>query len=283
MKEKNFRKKLVRRKTADDLNISDSEEIKIELGNTIINSSLQNNNNNLSSLSSSLNNNIISSEKTYKLDFGMGNYNLEGIKGHLNYYSLNPIQSGTFYFEVKINSLDFNVNEWINQKRIDEFSKKYYENIITKPKLFSPNIRIGISHNKCDLEIPVGSDQNSYCYRLKDGALISEGDIKGHNISCENGDVIGVLIKMKPPMPEFLKAKMLEYEEQISVNNECYIKFYVNGIEQQNNFIGLHEGEYHLVITLYNFAQAEIDFGNNLKFFNSISQTSNVILLKECR
>lgn len=285
MKDKKIKKKIGKRKNSDDINMSDSDDMKIEIENSFNNTSINNTNYNynLNSANNPTNNTNINFpiEKTNKLDFQAGNFNLEGIKGHVNYYSLNSIQSGTFYFEVKIKSLDYNINEWVNQKRIDDFSKKYYENILANPKSFSPNIRIGISHHKCDLEIPVGSDQNSYCYRVKDGAIITEGDIKGNNYPCSTNDVIGVLFKLKPPMPEFLKAKMLENEDKNLVNNECYVKFFVNGSEQQHNFIGLYEGDYHVVITLYNFSQAEIDFGNNLIYYNSLPQNINAIPLKE--
>ncbi len=289
MKDKKIKKKNGKRKASDDLNLSESDEMKKETENSANNNcsiNVNNYNYNTNSTKTQMNsnyNNIISTEKTNKLDFQAGNYILEGVKGHVNYISLNPIQSGTFYFEVKIKSLDFNINEWVNQKRIDDFSKKYYENILTNPKCFSPNIRIGLSNFKCDLKNPVGSDQNSYSYRVKDGAIITEGDVKGNNFACVNNDVIGVLFKLKPPMPEFLKAKMFENEDKNLVNNECYIKFFINGEEQQHSLIGLHEGDYHVVITLYNFSQAEIDFGNNLAYFNSISKNISAISLKESR
>jgi hypothetical protein len=294
MKDKRIKKKISKRKASDDINLSEPDEMKIEIENSANNNNSSSNSNNIINNNTNQlnisnipqansNPNPISTEKTNKLDFKAGNYNLEGAKGHVNFYSINPIQSGTFYFEVKIKTLDFNVSEWVSLKRTDDFSKKYYENILTNQKGFSPNIRIGLSHYKCDLEIPVGSDQNSYCYRVKDGALITEGDVKGNNFACGNNDVVGVLFKMKPPMPEFLKAKMLENDDQNLFNNECYIKFFVNGKEQQCNFIGLHEGDYHVVITLYNFSQAEIDFGNNLAYFSSVSQGVDVIPLKELR
>jgi len=297
MKEKRIKKKIGKRKNSEETNSISSENMKIEIENSNCFNNEINNNSHLNvdhSNFSQLNNNLTNtninqsnfplSEKNNKLDYFIkGVHLLEGIKGHTNFYSIKPIQSGTFYFEIKIKSLSFNVLDWINQKRIEDFSKKYYENILINTKSYIPNIRVGLSNYKCDLELPVGSDANSYCYRASDGVIITEGEIKGKNKLSENDDVIGVLVKIKPPMPDFLKAKILENEDKNSLNSECFLKFFINGLEQPDYFVGLCEGDYHIVITLYNFAQAEIDFGNKLRYFDKIPQRLNASLLNEMK
>ena len=76
---------------------------------------------------------------------------------------------------------------------------------------------------------------------------------------------------MKPPRPEFLK----NVNEKNSENNsECYIKFFKNGMEQKEAFIGIYEGSYHAAITLYNFAKVSINFGPNFKFFSCLDNRS---------
>lgn len=300
MKEKRIKKKIGKRKISEETNSLSSDNMKIEIENSncfysdINNNSYlnpdQSNISNYTQLNNNINStninqsNLPSSEKSNKLDFFIkGVQSLEGIKGHTNFYSIKPIQSGTFYFEIKIKSLSFNIIDWINQKRIDDFSKKYYDNVLVNPKSYVPNIRVGLSHYKCDLELPVGSDVNSYCYKANDGLIITEGEVKGKNKVCVNDDIIGVLVKIKPPMPDFLKAKILENEEKNSINSECYLKFFINGVEQPDYFIGLCEGDYHIVITLYNFAQAEIDFGNKLRYFDKIPQGLNASLLNKMK
>ncbi len=293
MKDKRIKRKIGKRKISEDKNISDSDEMKIDIENSQI--TKISSKNNISNYSLPQNNSILSLnipnipnanfstlEIINRLDFkNSASYFLEGSKGHSNYISIQQIKNGTFYLEVKIKSLDFSISDWINQKKTDEFSKKYYENISANPIGFSPNIRIGLSHEKSDLEIPVGSDMKSYCYRARDGAIITEGEIKRINVPCENNDVIGVLIKMKPPMPEFLKEKILEKGEKSLLNSDCYVKFFINGKEVENNFFAISEGDYYIVITLYNYSKAEIDFGNNLEFFFSLPNSVNAVPFKE--
>ena len=126
----------------------------------------------------------------------------------------------------------------------------------------------------------MGADQNSYCYRIRDGAIINDGEILGKNMECKQGDVIGILIKLKPPMPEFLRLKNENSDNSKTKNNECFIKYFTNGIEQTHEFRGLLEGNYHVVVTLYNHAQAEIDFGHNFKYFSNLNEP-NAMPIKE--
>lgn len=267
MKDKRMKKKIGKRNKEEENLQSDNEEMKIE--------------------STEILNNFPIKEQSNDLDFFGGQYSIEGIKGHSNFYSNQVITSGTFYFEITIKNLEFKIYDFINAKKLDEFSKKYYDNIISNPKSYNPNIRVGLSLSSKDLEIPVGSDQDSYCYRIRDGALITEGQILGYNEICNTEDVIGVLIKLKPPMPEFMiKSKNLteivDNEGNQNVKNtECFIKYFVNGVEQKEGFIGLKEGDYNIVVTLYNFSKAEVDFGNKLKFFDKLPPGINATPVKD--
>ena len=99
-------------------------------------------------------------------------------------------------------------------------------------------------------------------------------------------------------MPEFLKQKILEnlfkinnyndfvsklndINSKINFNFESFIKFYKNGNELPYGINGLYEGCFNIIIILYNFACAEIDLGNNLKFFHKLNFDANVKTLKD--
>src|SRR5689334_16440751 len=75
------------------------------------------------------------------LDLRVGTiYDLKGRKGHINYYAKQTIDVGVYYFEVTPTSLEYNFAEYVYDKRIDEFSKAYYETVLTNIKNYSPNI-----------------------------------------------------------------------------------------------------------------------------------------------
>jgi len=243
-------KTLRKRKQKDEIaNFSEEEEIK-DVDN--ISNIINNENNEGIILQSCLDAKI----QTY--------YELTGKKGHTNFYSQQSISQGMYYFEVDIISLDYNIHEYINCKRTDEFSKKYYENILQNLKAYQPNARIGFINSNGDLDLTIGAEKYSYAYRT-DGALINDGESTISNFSYNKGDCIGALIHLKPPRPDFLK----NLNEEISGKNiECFIKFYKNGIEMKEAYIGIFEGNYHAAITLYNFAKANVNFGPNFKYFN---------------
>lgn len=187
--------------------------------------------------------------------------NIEGIKGHINYYSHQTVVSGTYYFEVTITSLEFNIQEYINNKRVDEYSKKYYDSLLFNIKKYVPNIRVGFVHASGDKNLPLGAEPLSYGYRAKDGAIINDGELLNYNQPFAQGDVLGIQVNLKPPKPDFLKN--LEVQEK---NIECYIKYYINGVKQDFEFSGIKEGNYHACVTLYNFAEAIINYGPNFQF-----------------
>jgi hypothetical protein len=187
---------------------------------------------------------------------------IEGTKGHINYYSKQTISTGTYYFEVFVRSLEFNIHEYISSKRVDEYSKKYYDSLLSNIKQYVPNVRIGLVHEKGDKDLPMGAEPYSYGYRARDGAIIHDGEIINLNKSYAKGDIIGVLVNLKPPMPDFLKNTVPQDK-----NIECNIKYYLNGIKQDYEFVGITEGNYHACVTLYNFAEASINFGPNFQFY----------------
>jgi hypothetical protein len=193
-------------------------------------------------------------------------YELTGKKGHTNYYSKQNMSQGLYYFEVDIISLDYNIHEYINNKRTDEFSKKYYENILQNIKAYLPNVRIGLINSNGDLDLTIGAEKYSYAYRA-DGVIINDGEYVENNSSFSKGDCIGALIHLKPPRPDFLKNLNVENSGK---NIECYIKFYKNGIEQKEAFIGIFEGSYHAAVTLYNFAKVCVNFGPNFKYIDHL-------------
>jgi len=70
-----------------------------------------------------------------------------------------------------------------------------------------PHVRIGITTSSTNLEMPIGSDELSYCYRDLTGSIMNNGiEVKskfGHPYTI--GDTIGLLIYMNPPLPPFYR------------------------------------------------------------------------------
>jgi hypothetical protein len=190
-------------------------------------------------------------------------FEIIGYKGHINYYTKQNLELGIYYFEVIPINMDFNITEYISNKRTDEFSKKYYESILYNIKDYIPNIRIGFINSKGDSELPLGAEVFSYGYRVSDGCLINDGEYMKNDYNYLNNTMIGALINLRPPRPDFLKNS-----EKKDINNECYIKFFVNGVEMEKKFIGIHEGSYKAAITLYNFSKANINLGPNYQYKN---------------
>jgi hypothetical protein len=187
-------------------------------------------------------------------------YDLKGRKGHINYYAKQTLNVGVYYFEVTPTNLDYNFAEYIQDKRIDEFSKAYYETVLNNIKQYASNIRVGFINTKGDQDICLGAEEYSYGIRVSDGAIINDGLYQFNNAPYIKGNVYGVLIHLKPPMPGFLKTN------EDDKNNECYIKFFINGVLQEKMFRGIWEGNYKPTITLYNFAQANVNLGPFYKF-----------------
>ena len=198
-----------------------------------------------------------------KLDLNLSSsFNLLSKKGHFTYYTQTSISKGNFYFEVEITNLNFDIVSFIKSKISDEVKKKYFTPILNNIKKYSPNIRIGIINEECDLEIPVGAFGKSYCYRASDGVLLNEGNYIQGNDEAKTNDVVGVLIHLKPPKPKFLKD-----DEEIDLDDECYITFFINGKEQMYKINKIKAGNYKIALTLYNFAEVNVNFAkNNMKF-----------------
>jgi COMPASS component BRE2 len=96
----------------------------------------------------------------------------------LNY----PIIEGTFYCEVEILDPDFPL----------PFEGKY-----------EPHVRVGIGPRDINFDRPLGSQQSSFSYRDKDGSFINDSNLKTYGQSYGKGDVIGILVHMFPPLPNF--------------------------------------------------------------------------------
>ena len=208
-------------------------------------------------------------------------FDLKGLKGHTTFYTSQTLTSGTYYFELEVESLDKNINDLINIKKLDEFQKKYYENLITNPKEYQSTIRVGLINKKTDLRMPLGSDKLSYCYRNTDGALINDGKYQEGNFSFFKNDIVGILVFLKPPPPSFFKNEInnvndtMDSEGNIK-NNESYIRFFVNSIPQKNIISGIWQGEYYPAVSLYNYSNVKVNFGKDFKFIHSIENYKNI-------
>lgn len=206
----------------------------------------------------------------FKLDLNLNSsFNLQSKKGHFTYYTNLSISKGNYYFEVEIANLNFDITQFIKNKISDEVKKKYFTPILNNIKKYSSNIRIGIINEECDVEIPVGAFGKSYCYRVNDGYLLNEGNYIEGNECSKNNDVVGVLIHLKPPKPKFLK----DDEKEIDLDDECYITFFINGKEQEKKINKIKAGNYNIAVTLYNFAEVNVNFAKNqLKFIPKMEQ-----------
>ena len=188
-------------------------------------------------------------------------FSITSQKGHFTYYSKTPISSGDYYFEVEILSVDFDMISFIKSKCTDEVKKKYYEPLLKNIKNYQSTIRIGVFSTKSEMEIPIGALGDSYGYRSIDGALIKGGEYIMGNETFKTGDVVGCLVHLKPPKPDFLKM-----EEDNIIGDESYLKFYINGVVQKE-IVCIKEGDYYLGATLFNYATANINFGKAIKYF----------------
>ena len=233
----------------------------------------------------SLNNEVISNnvekEETifhpeYKLDLEQDKkFILKSKKGHYTYYTTKIFSKGLFYFEVEILSTDYDMLSYIKNKAGNNYIKKqYYEDNIKNINKYKPTVRIGIIKNGSDYEIPIGSLENSYSYRSKDGFLLKEGKyIKGNPI-YKTGDIIGCLVHLKPPKPKFLQG--MEATE-INLDDKCYMKFYINGKETQTKIEDIKEGDYHFGVSLYNFAEAKIIFDSSeMKYYKKLENSNEI-------
>ena len=212
----------------------------------------------------------------YKLDLEKEKiFELKSKKGHYTYYTTKIFSKGIFYFEVEIISTDYDMLTYIKNKcGNNSIKKQYYEERIKNINNFSPTVRVGIIKNGNDYEIPIGSLKNSYGYRSRDGFLLKEGEyIKGNSI-FKTGDIIGCLVHLKPPKPKFLQG--IENEE-MNLDDKCYMKFYINGKELPQKIEDIKEGDYHFGVTLYNFAEAKIIFDiSEMKYYEKSSNNIEI-------
>ncbi len=77
-------------------------------------------------------------------------------------------------------------------------------------KNVQPHVRIGIADSKMNCELPLGSHELSYCYRDVDGSIYYNGEKLCATEPFEEGDTIGMLVKMGPPKPPRRKRKIRE-------------------------------------------------------------------------
>ena len=212
----------------------------------------------------------------FKLDLEKSKiYNLKSKKGHYTYYTTKIYSKGIFYFEVKIISTDYDILSYIKNKSGNNLIKKQYnEERIRNINKYMPTVRIGIIKNGNDYEIPIGSLKNSYGFRSKDGYLLVEGKYIKGNPTFRTGDIIGCLIHLKPPKPKFLIGIK---NNESNLDDKCYMNFYLNGDELPYKIEDIKEGDYHLGITLYNFAEAKIIFDPlEMKYYEQITNNFEI-------
>jgi len=212
----------------------------------------------------------------YKLDLEKEKiFNIKSKKGHYTYYTTKFFSKGIFYFEVEIISTDYDMLTYIkNKSGNNPIKRQYYEERIKNISNYIPTVRIGIIKNGNDYEIPIGSLKNSYSYRSRDGFLLKEGEYIEGNPIYKTGDIIGCLVHLKPPKPKFLLG--IENEE-MNLDDKCYMKYYINGKELAQKIEDIKEGDYHFGVTLYNFAEAKIIFDSSeMKYYKNIANNIEI-------
>ena len=221
---------------------------------------------------------------------------LSARKGHYTYYTKANVSSGLYYYETQITSLDYDIVSYIKSKCVDEVKRKYYEPLLNNIYNYLPTVRAGIVDSNGALDIPVGASARSYCYRSKDGTIINEGKYISGNTPCKTGDVIGCLVYLGNNgstgthnhnhshgcNSKAAKKYIDEDDSQMYVDDvsECFVKFYVNGIEQSKK-ITISKGCYKFAITVFNFAKATAFFGREMAYAPSpgpVSQDINYII-----
>lgn len=215
-------------------------------------------------------------------------YILSARRGHYTYYTKTNISYGVYYYETQITSLDYDVVSYIKSKCIDDVKKKYYEPLLNNIYNYLPTVRVGIVDANGTLDIPVGASERSYCYRSKDGTIIKEGKYINGSTPCKTGDVIGCLVYLGSNSNSMMNNHNHNYshskgnrkyvgvdvdEDEMNIdddinNGECYVKFYVNGVEQSEKIV-IGKGCYKFAITVYNFAKATAFFGKEMKYVPS--------------
>ena len=212
-------------------------------------------------------------------------YILSARRGHYTYYTKTNISYGVYYYEAQITSLDYDIVSYIKSKCIDDVKKKYYEPLLNNIYNYLPTVRVGIVDANGTLDIPVGASERSYCYRSKDGTIIKEGKYINGSTPCKTGDVIGCLVYLgsnnsmmnnynhsyshSKGNRKYVDEDEMNVDDDIN-NEECYVKFYVNGIEQSEKIV-ISKGCYKFAITVYNFAKATAFFGKEMKYVPSSS------------
>ncbi|EGR30555.1 trithorax protein ash2, putative, partial [Ichthyophthirius multifiliis] len=127
----------------------------------------------------------------------------------------------------------------------------YWEVEILPPKLplpfneVQPHVRIGVGLNKCNMELPLGAEEISYCYRDRDGHILNNGVSYEYGNGYNIGDVIGVLMYMSPPKPKIKYKGKLVADNNNEVNENSLIYFFLNGVCQGKAFENIKQGFYY--------------------------------------
>ena len=193
-------------------------------------------------------------------------------KGHSNFRSPLLLDNGMYYFEFLILNPRMSIIEFLNtftkKKKIEDYRQSHYDYILKDNKLnplYKSTVRVGIVSVKESFDASLGCSNTSYAYRSTDGALINDTEKKLTGVSAEIGDVIGILAFVRPPIPDFLKDK-------IDPANKQFLKFYVNGKEVKEQFIGLNDNFFNPALTLYNFARVKSVKEKEQKYFVNVKK-----------
>jgi len=183
-----------------------------------------------------------------------------GYKGYRSVTANSPITEGSYYFEVKIETPSLIEEEFkFNSVNVNEISR------------IEPHVRIGIATILFDKEISLGSDSHSYAYKDIDGSIIHKGIRTPYGEKFGVGDVVGVLLHMKPPKPKFpsMDDGPDRTKPKLEINEGSQLYFFLNGKPQGEAFSDLHDGFYYATVSLYMGAKVKMNFGPDFELLPS--------------
>ncbi|EWS72411.1 SPRY domain protein (macronuclear) [Tetrahymena thermophila SB210] len=171
-----------------------------------------------------------------------------GQRGWCSIFAELPVYEGLYYSEITV---------------LEPKLPLPFENVV-------PHVRIGIGTKESNVELPIGAEEISYCYRDRDGNKLTQGKAEQYGEKYGVGDVIGILVYLQPPKPK-LKLKKENQEKE----NEMQIEYNLNFNSQQmisNQSIQSYQ-------KIFNANQGQVDQNNNNRC--SISNNLQEVLMNQ--
>jgi Set1/Ash2 histone methyltransferase complex subunit ASH2 len=135
---------------------------------------------------------------------------------------------------------------------------------------YAAHTRIGVARIEAELDLPIGYDKFGYSYIDNDGRKYHDGYRQDFGFPYYIGDVIGCLIKLKPPKPIRIGEEKKQFEK--SMGSEVHM--FRNGTHEGVAFADIYEGTYFPAVSLYNHARVELNLTGSLKYPEVLTEYS---------